>query len=818
MLQNYLTIAWRNLRKQPGFSAINITGLAVGLTCCLLIGLFVRHELSYDRWNPNAERIVRPVADIRFGGSDMHLAVANANLGPDLARQMPEILAFTRMRQRGTFLVRRANSDQPNQVEGGALMADSSFFTLFPTPVLTGDPNRALVSPDAVALSRTMAEKYFGSVEQAVGQSLQFNNEFTRQVTAVYEDLPSNTHFQPDMLLSLTNDEEVAQSPPYWTTNLNFQTYLLLRPGTDTEAFAEKFQVLVREDLGRATQDLLGVTPEELEAGGSYVRMHLQPLTSIHLYSDLNPELGANGSIQYVWIFSAIGLFILLLACINFMNLATARSAGRAREVGVRKVLGGGRGSLIRQFLSESTLVAAIAVVLALGVTWLVLPAFSELAARDLSLPLTRWWFWLGLLALVIVVGMLAGSYPAFFLSAFHPREVLKGRSGGSRGGALRSALVVFQFTTCVALVIATLLVLRQLNFIQNKKLGFNKEQVIILDNVYTLGDKADVLKQQALQHPAVESATLSDFLPVWSSRTDMTLSKRPGLDADGSINMQLWTVDDDYIQALGMELVAGRDFDPASPADSSAIVLNETSAKVLGFDNPIGERIYMNTNFDGSNPDDPASYQPLEIIGIVKDFHWSSLRDNIGSLGLRLGRSTGLLSVRFQGSEQASVLAALEKSWKELAPGQPFAHRFLDDSFARMYTAEQRIGRIAGIFALLFIFVSCLGLFGLASYTVEQRTREIGIRKVLGASVTGIVGLLSSHFLRLVGLSILLATPLAWYAMQRWLENFAYRISIPWWVFVLAGALTVLLAFVTVSVQSVRAALANPVESLRSE
>ena len=818
MIQNYLKIAFRNLRKNRLYSFLNIFGLSLGIAACLLIVLYVVHELSYDRWNPNVERIVRPAADINFGGNHMQLAVVASVVGPEAKQELPEIEAWCRFRDYGSYLVKRDGEGQQNIREERVLTVDSSFFEIFPLKMVEGDPRSCLVQPKTMAISRSRAEKYFASPQQAIGQTMVLENDQRWQVTAVFEDMPGNAHFRADLLLSMNGNEEIKNDPPFWVSNNNFHTYFLLRKGTDLTAFGQKFDRLSRSKIGITAQQLLGLSLEDFEKTGQYARYYLQHLTDIHLRSDLIAELSPNGSIGYVWGFSAIAAFILLIACINFMNLSTARSAGRAKEVGVRKVLGGERSALIGQFLSESVLLSAFAVLLAVWLAALAMPWYRDLTGRDLSMPWSSPVFWLSLLTSIGVVGILAGSYPAFFLSGFNAIRVMKGQvTGIGKGGGFRNVLVVFQFVISVTLIIATMLVFRQLNFIQNKKLGFEKSQVLILDDAYALGDKVYLLKEKMLQNPAIESATVSGFLPVPSSRSDQTFSKSRAINADNTVGMQRWRVDNDYLKTLGMEIVQGRAFDPSRVTDSTGLIINETAAKLFGFSDPVGQKIYtLDNNIQGTPK--PEDFVELEVIGVVKDFHWSSLRDNIGPLCLQLGRSRGLISFRYKGSETSAVTAALEREWKNLATGQPFNYRFLDDSFARMYDTERRIGTIAAIFGLLSVLVSCLGLFGLAAFTTEQRTKEIGIRKVLGASIGSITSLLTRDFLKLVLLAILIATPLAWYAMDKWLADFAYRIEMHWWMFALAGLLAAIIAFLTVGFQSVKAAVMNPVRSLRSE
>lgn len=818
MFKNYLKIALRHLWKHKGFSVINIAGLAIGLTCFLLISLFISNEFSYERWNPQAERIVRPISDIKFGGNEMHMAVSGAVVGPDVAREMPEVQAFCRLRDYGTYLVKREGEMQQNFEERELLVVDSSFFEVFPLPIIAGNPKTSLREPNTIAISKTKAEKYFGTTQMAMGETLVLDNRLKCKITAVYEDTPSNNHFDADFLISMNGNREVENASPLWATSNNFHTYFLLRPGTEVEAFKAKFDAFSEQKIAETAQMMMNLSLEEFEATGQYARYTLQDLTDIHLYSDLDVELSANSSIQYIWVFGAIGLFVLFIACINFMNLTTARSSQRAKEIGVRKVLGGLRSNLIGQFLSETVFLTVVAVLLAVGMAALLLPSFNELSTRELVMPWSSGMFWFSLLLGTALVGLMAGSYPAFFLSAFNTIKILKGQAvGKNKGVGLRSALVVFQFTTSIVLIVATLLVYKQLNYIQDKKLGFQKDQVIIVDNAYALGDKVEVYREEVKKQPEIKGVTVSSYLPVPSSRSNTTFVTSREFRQDNALNMGQWQVDFDYLETLGLEMADGRFFDQQFSTDSSAIILNETAAEILGFEDPLGQHLYLpNDNVQGQTR--PEDFDEYTIVGVVKDFHWESLRENIGPLSLMIGRSTAHVSCKFSAAESASVVQALEAQWKKLTPDQPFSYRFMDNSFTSMYEAEQKIGNIAMTFALLAIFISCLGLFGLASFTAEQRTKEIGIRKVLGANTPQIVQLLSKDFLRLVFIALLIAIPIAWYSMQQWLQDFAYRIEISGWVFVAAGLAAILIAVLSVSFQSIRAALANPVESLRAE
>ena len=819
MLYNYLKITFRNLLKHRGYSFINIFGLAAGISCTLLICLYIAHELSYDRWNPNANRILRTYAEINFGGNFLRLAVTGTPIGPDVAQEIPEVKSYCRFRDYGSYLVKKDGEGQQNFKEENVLTVDSTFFELFPRPLLAGDARTCLAEPNTLAISASRAEKYFGSPQQAIGQTLVFDNKDRRKVTAVFEDFPSNTHFRVDLLLAMNGNQEVLQSPPLWAMSNNFHTYILLREDAEKAVFAEKFKALSRKKTDETGRQLLGMSLEEFEATGQFVRFGLQNLTDIHLHSDLGVELAPNGSVQYVWIFGAIALFVLLIACINFMNLSTARSAHRAREIGIRKVLGSDRGALIFQFLTETVLMSAIAIVLALAFVTALLPWFGELTGRQLAMPWGEPLFWVAIAGGMVLTGLLAGSYPAFFLSAFDPVRVLKGKLAGKAGGAgLRSGLVVFQFATSILLIIATMLVYKQLNFIQNKKLGFSKDQVIVLNDAWTLGDQVETFRQEMLTHPAVEAASVSSYLPIPSSRSNTTFTTTREFRQDNAINMGNWTMDYDYLKTLQLEMAVGRFFDRNFPTDSSAVILNETAARILGFDNPLDKKIYT---FPEVGPDadlSPDRFVELTIIGVVKDFHWESLRENIGPLCLLLGKADGSISFRYKAGETKTVLTALQSGWGKMAPGQPFSYRFLDEEFGRMYESEQKTGSIAAGFALLSALISCLGLFGLASFMAEQRTKEIGVRKVLGATAGSIVGLLSKDFLKLVLIAFFIACPLAWYFMKKWLQDFAYHIDLGIWVFVMAGILAMAVAFLTVFYQSMKAALADPVRSLRSE
>jgi putative ABC transport system permease protein len=574
-----------------------------------------------------------------------------------------------------------------------------------------------------------------------------------------------------------------------------------------------QFPQLLRKYSGQQMQDELKMSYDQFEKSGSFFRMNMIPLTDIHMHSNQTGELGANTTVEYVYIFSVIAAFILLIACVNFMNLSTARSANRAREVGVRKVLGSARKYLIAQFLSESVMVALAAMVIGVVAAAILLPAFNHLADKNIIITRqTLTWLIPAAVALVLIAGLLAGLYPAFFLSAFQPINVLKGKiSAGFKGSGLRSFLVVLQFSISIFLIAGTLVVYNQLHYIQNRDLGFNRSQVLIVHNAFELGDHSKTFKHEIKQLGGVQNATMTGFLPVQSNRSTGIFYKGAVADPKSSIFPQIWAVDEDYLNTLGMKIIAGRNFSNKMASDSNALVVNETAAKLLGFTDAVNKVIY--TSPGGNN----GKFQPMTIIGVVKDFNFSSLRQNIDPVVMELRDDTGDLSIKLQAASISAVLPQIEHDWRELSQA-PFQYSFMDQDFDAIYRSERRTGTIAMVLTSLAVIIACLGLFGLAAYAAEQRAKEIGIRKVLGATVTNIASMLSRDFIKLVFIAIIISSPIAWYLMNKWLQDFAYRVNFEWWILAIAGGTAILIAFATISFQSIKAAVANPVDSLRSE
>lgn len=807
MLKNYLKVALRNLWKNKGFSAINILGLAVGLGTCILILLFVHDELSYDRYNKNADRIYRVDGDIQFGGTHFILAVAPPQLSGVLVKEYPQVQTAVRFRDYGGFSVKKGNE---NIHENRVIYTESSLFDLFTLPMISGDPKTALTDPHSIVITKKMAEKYFNRTD-VVGQNLIIDDTGNYKITGVVEEVPEQSHFHYDFFVALSESKESKEDN--WLSN-NFNTYILVQPETDVKALESNINGIVDKYVLPQAQQVLNVSKDELAKSGNYVKYSLMPLAQIHLHSNKVAEMGANGDMEYVYIFSVIAIFILLIACVNFMNLSTARSSNRAKEIGVRKVVGSLRSHLVSQFLTESILISFFALILSLFLVALMLPFFNQLSGKEISISsLSLSWFLPALLLIVLVVGLLAGSYPALFLSKFQPIDVLKGKvSSGFKGSWLRSSLVVFQFAISIMLIVGTVIIYNQLNYIRNKNLGYNRDQVLVIQNCYPLHQQAKSFEEEIKKLPGVQSTTMTGYLPTGQYRSDSPLFEDPTLDQKKAVSMQNWLVDENYILTLGMQIEKGRNFSKEFATDSDAIIINESAAKLLSFKDPLNQNLYYLASLQ------TREVKAYHIIGVIKDFNFNSLREQVTPMALFDVEEHGSLSLRISTDNIPHLISQIQDKWKAMAPGQPFAYSFMDDDFNAAYQAEQRVGKIFISFAILAILIACLGLFGLVTYAAEQRTKEIGLRKVLGATVSNIVTMLSKDFLKLVLIASLIAFPIAWFGMNKWLQDFAYRVSISWWIFLIAALIAVLIALVTVGVQAIKAAIANPVRALRSE
>ncbi|MFC2164108.1 ABC transporter permease [Acidobacteriota bacterium] len=807
MIKNYIKTALRNLFKHKGYSLINIAGLAIGMASCLLILFYVQHELSYDNFNEKTDQIYRVAGSYRYGGRDFELAVSPGPMAEVMVKDYPEVIDAVRFFGYGNFIVQhKDNSFKEKRV----FYTDPSFFNIFSVPLLEGNPETALASPNMLVLSQNTAKKYFGE-EDPIGKTLKINNDQDYEVTGVFQEIPDNSHFHFDMLISLSSHP--VGKDKLWI-NQNLQTYILLHEKADPKGLEAKFPDLIMKYMAPQFEAFMGASMDKLvEDGELRAEMYLQPLRDIHLHSDLLGEMEPTSDVKYVYIFSAIALFILIIASINFMNLSTARSAGRAREVGIRKVLGSYRRQLIGQFLTESMVLSFVSMAIAVLLVWLALPLFNSLSGKAFSLSN------IGqgptLLALVLVTsltGFFAGSYPAFFISAFRPANVLKGQMrSGEKAKFIRRGLVVFQFMASIILIIGTFIVYNQLNYIQNKKLGFNKEQVLVLENTYLLEKQIETFKNEILSYPQITNATISGFLPVPSDFNQMAVFPEGDTESEKSTSMQIWGVDHDYIETLGMNILEGRDFSREFSTDKSAVVINQEVARHFGWEKPLGKRLATVMNARGDT-------SLFTVIGVVEDFHFQSLRNNIGPLIMLLFPSTSRISFRMNTEDFSGTISLIQKKWREFLPNQPFEYSFLDEAFDSMYRAEKRIGEIFGIFAILAVLIGCLGLFGLAAFMAEQRTKEIGIRKVLGATASKIIRLLVKEFVILIALANAIAWPVAYLVMKGWLKDFAYQTPVQVWLFLLTGVLTLLIALITVSYQAVKAALANPVDSIKFE
>jgi putative ABC transport system permease protein len=808
MLRNYLKIAYRNLVKNKMFSAINIFGLAIGIAACLLITLYVVDELSFDKFHQKGNRIYRLHNDIVYGGKDMRMAQTPDILAPTLKKDYPQVENYVRLYSQGPFLIKKP--DAQNFIrEEHILFADSTLFEVFTFPLIDGNSKTSLTEPDVIVISERAAKRHFGQ-ENPIGKSLNLDNRKTFKITGVMKDIPENSHIKADFFISM-------KSLQYdWGNFLsnNHWSYILLKEGTDPKSFDAKFDQIISKYVDTQLKKVLGSSFEELTKAGSTFKFWMLPLTDIHLKSAQTQELSANGNIQYVYIFSIVALFVLLIACINFMNLSTARSSQRAKEVGVRKVMGSERSQLMLQFFAECILISIIALIIGLLLVVLLLPFFNEISAKSLNISSLLSLKIIAIICLMpILVGIVAGSYPAIFLSSFQPIQVLKGRFA-LKGGSLRNGLVVFQFASSIILIIGTIIIYRQINYIKNRNLGYNKNQILIINDAYALEKQAILFKNEVLKINGIKTGTLSGYLPTPSNRSDGSKWAEGHFDMKQGVMTQNWEIDPDYLKTFDMKLVKGRNFSVAFGTDSSNVIINETAAKLFGFGNdPINKGILTLTGNFGNQT------KTFRVIGVVKDFHFESMKSKIGAICMFLSTSRGNVSFKLENNADIkNTISQIEQKWQKMAPGQPFTYEFMDDSFNNVYKAEQRIGKISLSFSILTILVACLGLLGLITFVAEQRIKEIGIRKVLGASIPNILKLLSKDFLKLILISILLASPIAYFFMYNWLQDFEYRVGIEWWVFVVTGAIAMAIALLTVSYQAIKAALMNPVKSLKTE
>jgi putative ABC transport system permease protein len=809
MFQNFFRVALRQLKKQGVYSVIKIGGFALGIATCLLIALYIRSESSYDRGYVNGDRLYRLMTSYRRDNGTFGKSPAfPAPMAKSVSTDFPQVEATGRLMPYSLFTGAGSNEvriqGQTQDIyEAGFAFADQTFLDMFGFPMIYGDRAHALSEPGSIVISKRKADKFFPN-QDPVGKILYLNDDMKtpHKIGGVIAN-PDHTHLDFDFYLSLTGHELWKGEQQEWLAG-NYDTYLLLRPGVNPTQQQDKLMALWKKYTLPAYSGFTK-NPEDI-----YKRMkfYLEPITAIHLSAEDDDSIHHVDG-RFVWLFGVVGAFILLLACINFINLSTARSANRAKEVGLRKVVGSQRSGLILQFLVESLVLSYFSFTLALVGAWALLPVFEGMTNVRLQMPWAEWWLLPVLVFAATVVGVLAGLYPALYLSRFRPVDVLKGSvSRGSRGSALRSGLVVFQFTTSVILIIATIVVYRQVHFIMDKKMGYDKDQVMLIEGTGSMDNKKlATLKTVLLGQEGVKNVSISDMLPVSGGKRNMMSFWKAGREKiDQSTTAQSWWVDPDYVATFGMKLVQGRSFSADIATDSSAIVINESMVRKLGLKDPLGQELSFGGTFK------------MHVVGVVADFNFESVRDEIRPVVLHRGNWATIVAVKTNTADMAGLIKKVGAVWKTFSPQQELRYNFLDERFARMYDDVRRTGNIFTALATLAIVIASLGLFALSAFMAEQRRKEVGIRKVLGATVGQLTGLLSRDFLRLVLLSIFIASPLAYWGMHKWLEGYAYRAPISGWIFLAAGGLVGAIALLTISFQAVKAALANPARTLRSE
>ena len=805
MFRNYLLTTLRTIIKHRGFTFINVTGLAIGMACCIMILLFITDELSYDKYHENANQIYRAGIDGRLGDRDFMTYTTAAPFARTMVEEFPEVINATRFLSGSNKLITYGDR---NFIEDGVYYTDSTVFDIFSWKMIKGNPKTALAGPNSIVFTESMAKKYFGN-EDPMDKTVTFDNDREFNVTGIIKDIPHNSHFHFDFLASLSTFEWSRNE--HWLSD-QYASYLLLDKGfTDADVEA-KISDFVLKYVGPQVEEGLGISLEEWEASGNRYGYFLEPLTGIYLNSDATMHMEPVGDKRYVIIFSIVAIFILIIACVNFMNLTTAKSSNRAKEVGIRKVAGARRGQLFFQFLNESFFLSILAMIIALVLVYLLLPDFNNITQKELTIKyLSNWEYILGIILMTLFVGFFAGSYSSISLSSFNVLTVLKGKiQTGKKSAFFRSGLVVSQFAISVGIIIATIIVYNQLNYMQNKKLGFEKENVIIVERPNALGDQLDAFKEELLRFPDIYAIAATTTVP--GKGFNGSVFQKENAKSEEMIHFQRMNADYDFPKAMGMNIKEGRYFSKEYSGDSACVVINESAVKSLGYDNPVGKFI-----IGYGNSDEQIRFQ---IIGVMEDFHTQSLHERIPNVVMFYTENyhASYMAVKVKNTDINKTLKTVEKKWQEFLPQQPFDYFFMDDHFNSLHSAESRTGKILGIFSVLALFIASLGLFGLSSFISEQRTKEIGIRKVLGSTVSGILILLSKQFTRWIIIANVIAWPTAYYFMDKWLQNFEYRIDINIILFVIAGVVSLFIALLTVSYQTIKAASANPVNSLRYE
>ncbi|MBX2955101.1 MAG: ABC transporter permease [Cyclobacteriaceae bacterium] len=810
MLRNYILTTLRILSRQKVYSAINIFGLTIGITSTLLLILYIVDEISYDRFHTDADRMYRSVMSAKLNDQEFSTVYTGLPMPEALLKDVPAVESVIRVTKWNTIPVR---FDDKTFTENRFLLSDSNFFNFFSFQLLVGNPKEVLNGPNKVVITESTAKKYFGYTGPGdlspIGKMFFIGSqgETKAEVTGIAADVPHNSHLKFDFLLSITTWEQLNY--PIWL-NSAVVSYFKIRPNTTIEDVNNKYDFFVNTYIAKEVEMFLQMTMQQLGESGSYIRFSSQPLTSIHLHSQFSDELEPNGNIRYLYLFGMIAIFLIVLACINFMNLSTARAANRAKEVGIRKTIGALRHKLIGQFMMESYLYTIIAILLALMLVSFSLNFFNSITAKNIAFSsLLNPMFLGGLFVFTIVIGALAGSYPAFYLTAFKPAEVLKGKvRAGFKSSGIRNALVVFQFFISIGLIIATLMVFQQLNYVQQQNLGFDKRNIMTLLHTLNLAKNGEAFKNELKLYPEIESVTFANRMPPnvdWNS-----VFRIP--DTGQEQMLTVYTIDYDGLETMGYQLAEGRFFSRDFKTDTAACLINEAAFRQLGWDTYEGKKILSRFNTMEGNE--------LEVIGVIKNFNYESLKSNIRPMIIMLGPEPNFeAGIRFASDDIQRNIKLVEEVWKKYAPQAPLEYSFLDSNFAAKYKAEERMGQVFIIFTGLAIIIACLGLLGLATYSAEQRAKEISIRKVMGATVSQVVFLLSKDFARLIIVAFVLAIPLTWYLLERyWLEGFAYRIHFNPWIIATAGLVALVVALFTISIQAFRAAMGNPVDSLRGE
>ncbi len=810
MIKNHIKATLRSIRKQKIIASIKIGGLAISITACILIALYINDELGYDKHYKEGERIYRVLIRWNSNGESEQSIYFPAPFAKALVENFPEIENAGRINPvmlfgAGDNEIRRTDTPK-SSFEQGFTYTDQSLLDIFKTPIIYGNSEHALDNSKSMVISRRKAEKYFPN-ENPVGKTMIINNDPKKIYTiqGVIENPPANSHFQYDFLLTLKDVNFYNGEQKNWGAN-NYPTYILVKPETDITSLEKKMELITEkyyEPILRANGDVFADKIKDI------ISYKLQPISDIHLYSaGLDYDAANNGDIRYIYVFVLIAIAILLIATINFINISTAKSIEKGKETGLRKTIGASKSNLISFFLTESILYSIISFGIGLLVVVGTLPLFNSITGKSIIIPWNNWWFIPVLLLASVIIGIAAGLYPAFYLSSFKPAQVIKGLAVNTRNSFnTRSALVVFQFAASILLIVGTIAINKQMNYILNKNTGFDKDQILLLHGANTVGKKTDVIKAELLHHSIIENVTVSGYLPISGSRRDGNSFWNEGRRTiDESVGAQIWKVDTNYLETMGIKLISGRNLSEMRPTDKQSVIINQTMANELGLTEPLGKVI---TNYNNNT---------MTIIGVVEDFHFESFNQQIGGLCMVLGNSPQVIAVRFNGSETTKVIETVTKIWDNFVPDQAIRYSFLNNDFAQMYSNIKRMGLLFSVFTGLAIIVACLGLLALSLSMIDKRKKEIGIRKVNGAKLSQVLLMLNKDFVRWVVVAFFIAIPIGYYSMHRWLESFAYKTNLSWWIFALAGALSLGTALLTVSWQSWKAATRNPVNALKYE